>query len=48
MIARTRLDITLYAHCLSCYFEDRTITQIRQEEKLHGLLTFQQYSYHGR
>jgi len=47
MVARTRLDITLHAHGLPCYFMDGTIIQTHREEKLHGLLTFQQYSYHG-
>jgi len=26
MIARTRLNVTLYAHCLSCYFSVRYIS----------------------
>jgi len=46
-VARTRHDITLHANCLPCYFMDLTIIQRHREEKLHGLLTFQQYSYHG-
>ena len=47
MVKRTGLNITLYSHCLSCYFKVRTTIQTHLEEILHCSLTLQQNSYHG-
>jgi hypothetical protein len=33
MVAGMRLDMALYAHCLPCYFKDRTIIQLHREER---------------